>query len=245
MIQEIELLSQPNHINPYLTHWTGRKGNDKKAFEILEEIIKNKQLKFGNNRNSYPNSTVKVKNTMICFTDTPIEHSILHCNRYNYFGISFNKEKLIKYGANPVLYIVYNRKHHQEFYVESKVKGTLSANNDCERNNLAWISSIMQPFKTRNLEIKNFPEYIEREWRIIRVLPSEYNQYKEDFNGEITIKNKVKKGKNIESYFLNFNPLIIEKIIVPNHYKSEGLDLIEKYKLKCDILILKNPQSKS
>ncbi|MBI5217598.1 MAG: hypothetical protein HY958_01535 [Bacteroidia bacterium] len=251
-MKEIELLTSPNHINPYLTHWTGRKGDDKKAFEILETIISRKQLKFGINRTSYPFANVKVKDCMISFTDTPIEHAIDHCRRYNYFGISFNKEKLIKYGANPVLYIVNNRKHHQAFFSDLKWRGMLPASNNFERNNLTWILSIMQPYKTRNLEKKGFPEYLEREWRIIRVLPSNLTEnsiaiggpYNEKFSGTISVKNEIKKGKNIETFFLNFNPTIIENIIVPNHYKREGDDLLKRNNLKCEIIVIKNSHSR-
>jgi len=52
---------------------------------------------------------------MICFTDTPIRQSKDTCIRYGYFGMSFNKAKMIEHGANPVLYLTDNRSVHMEF----------------------------------------------------------------------------------------------------------------------------------
>ena len=111
----IKLYNKPNHINEFLTHWTGRGKNDEKAFEILSIIINKGELKFSRNPISFPTPDYSITVQAICFTDTPIKQSINQCERYNYFGISFNKTEMMEYGANPVLYLINNREKNQKF----------------------------------------------------------------------------------------------------------------------------------
>ena len=208
---------------------------------------------------------------MICFTDTPIEQSLEHCQRYNYFGISFNKEKLIECGANPVLYMVENRKSNQEFLFDFRMdkygafEHFFYKNNEL-RNKLSWFSAISQPYKTKKVVEKGFAEYLEREWRIIRVLPSDFTKnsirtggsYNENFKGEIERKMEVidtsnnpcytdeKKLIEREMFYLPFDYSFIENVIVLD--KKEYIDkckkLMKDVGLNCSLLIVPKTELK-
>jgi hypothetical protein len=41
---------------------------------------------------------------MTCFCDIPVRSLGIHCEKYGCFGISLNRELLVKYGARPVTY---------------------------------------------------------------------------------------------------------------------------------------------
>lgn len=247
-IKQIALEKNPIHINPYLTHWTGRDKTNEKALSKLKQIISNSELKFGICTTSYPKALINIKDIMICFTDTPIELSSDLCKKYNFFGISFNKEKLIQCGANPVLYIVENRKHHQEYLGDLKATNMFPYKNNQERNNIAWLLSIMQPYKTVGLEKQNFPQYLEREWRIIRVLPSKITKasilaggdYFEPFCPDIRSDEKIKNGEIKEIFYLKFDPLIVENIIVPISFKDEAIKLMKEKNIECELIVIDN-----
>ncbi len=68
MTEKIKFVDPPEHINPYLTHCTGRSKSDEEAFEILSLIINSRELKFGQNTISYHSAKPIVKQAMICFT---------------------------------------------------------------------------------------------------------------------------------------------------------------------------------
>lgn len=263
VVKDIEFVNPPNHINEYLTHWTGRGKTEDESFDILCKIIKSKTLRFSMCDNGFEyESGKRLCNTMICFTDTPIEQSLEHCQRYNYFGISFNKEKMIECGANPVLYMVENRESNQEFLFDFKncgeVKNLLYKKNE-ESNKLAWFLSITQPYKTKKVVAKGFAEYLEREWRIIRVLPSDFTKnsietggdYNESFKGDIEKKldfidtsgNPCYKDKDNlkerEVFYLPFDNSFVENVIVLNEkkYVDRIKKLMKDLDLQCELLI--------
>lgn len=197
----------------------------------------------------------KMHSTMICFTDTPLEHSLEHCQRYNYFGISFNKDEMIEMGANPVLYLVEKRKDYQknlkkiQHEVLPKKWGGFETYVPIDvRYNLSWFLSVTQPYKTLKVEEKGFAEYLEREWRIIRALPyhNESKLIKTNFDiKEINCEWNDKKEVLSWECYLSFNPNIIEKIIVTKGYEERARKLIKKYNLKCSLQIVTKTKLKS
>jgi len=236
----IKLSKKPNHINEFLTHWTGRNREDSIAFDNLSKIVDSGELKFSSHKISFPSSTYTISGQMICFTDTPVKQSIDHCNRYNYFGVSFNKAELIEYGANPVLYLVDNRQKHQDI-----VQDIRPFENE-KRSLVSWVSSILQPYDSKQFANDNWAEFYEREWRIVRILPypwintaekfqGPFNEY--SFKGNIRIVNKNTKPGD-EEFFLAFDKKIIENIIVPLNYKDRGRDLIKRNNLQCELIII-------
>lgn len=251
----IEFENPPNHINKYLTHWTGRGKNCDEAFDILCKIIKSKKLKFSRCNNGFEYISKKMSVPMICFTDTPIEQSLEHCQRYNYFGISFNKEKMIECGANPVLYMVENRKSNQEFLFDFKMSkfgsfGHFFYFNNELANKLSWFSSISQPYKTKKLASKGFAEYLEREWRIIRVLPTTFTKNTIETGGNYNEKLKQKieceyeMKENEETCYLPFENYFIENIIVLNEdkYINQCESLMKEVGLTCDLILVDKTQ---
>lgn len=52
--KRMKLTETPDHINKYLTHWTGREKTEQQAFDILSKIIDTRKLKFNQNKNSAP-----------------------------------------------------------------------------------------------------------------------------------------------------------------------------------------------
>ena len=240
--QEIKLINDAEHINQFLTHWTGRDKTDDTAFFILSKIVNSGQLKFSSNPISFPSNNWTFNGKMICFTDTPIALSIDHCRRYNYFGLSFNKQKLIEYGANSVFYLVDNRQKSLDFMITVRPY-------DNELLNLAnWISSSFQPYDSKKFSKDNWAEFYEREWRITRVLPykwiglaeqsrGQFNEY--PYQGKILGEIISDKPDDIE-FYLEFDKSIIENIIIPSTFeKSKAIKLIEDNNLDCELIILK------
>lgn len=43
--------------------------------------------------------------TVTCYCDIPFEHLGIHLRKYGEFGVSLDKDLLIKYGARPVIYV--------------------------------------------------------------------------------------------------------------------------------------------
>lgn len=238
-------LETPNHINRFLTHWTGREKTDEVAFNNLTKIVESFKLKFSDCVTTYPEAAFTSVNKMICFTDTPIDQSLNHCKRYNYFGISFNKEMLIEYGANPVLYIVNNRRSYSEFmetYFQLK-----RPNNNEESNLLSWVRSCFQPYDTKLYYDKDWAEFYEREWRIIRIQPFHWLEYSETIlgkNNEYPFKGKihrVQKSDNVndEEFYLQFDKNIIENIIIPSDFDREKVkELMRQNNLDCELIII-------
>ncbi|HRE95262.1 MAG TPA: abortive infection system antitoxin AbiGi family protein, partial [Flavobacteriales bacterium] len=239
-IKRINQFENPDHINPFLTHWVGRKKSEEESFAILKTILENSELKFSACPISFPSSTYTVTQEMICFTDTPIRQSKDTCIRYGYFGMSFNKAKMIEHGANPVLYLTDNRSVHMEFELMNRY----SKNEDQLIH--SWITGIMQPFDTKKFAKDNHAEFYEREWRIVRKLPAQRNnvarKYQGEFNehpfmGELR-RQQNSQNINDETFFLKFNPAILENVIVPESYESEVLRLMETLNLNCEVLII-------
>lgn len=231
----IKLAKNPNHINKYLTHWTGRNKSRIEAFDNLSKIVNSCELKFSGNRISFPSTDLTINMQMICFTDTPIKQSADHCSRYNYFGISFNKEAMIEYGANPVLYMVDNRQPHQDAINEIRPPGN-------EHLGLVkWIDSMLQPYDTKQFSESNWAEFYEREWRINRILPFDWITTAEHLNGsfnEFAFEGKIRKVKDADEFYLPINKAIIENIIAPLSYKARARKLIKDNNLDSELILI-------
>jgi len=101
-----------NYISETLVHWTGRGKTDDKSFEILKSIVLNQILYLSYCPNyGTPTTTPQMRDSitdrktmMICFTDLPLRYSNEFCTKFGKFGVGFNKDVMMKYGANPVLY---------------------------------------------------------------------------------------------------------------------------------------------
>ncbi len=231
-VKYINLKDKPNYIDEtYLTHWTGRDKTKEQAFSILEIIVKTCKLKL----TSHPvNPKKSFLVNMICFTDIPLDESKIHCSKYGYFGISFNKKELIEYGANPVLYLMNQRSTQQDFLINESLPKTPNQIDFKKIINLNWFVATCQPYNMKPNENDYIPEYYEREWRIASRFDN-YSNY--NFKGEII--NEQPEGKKGES-FLTFDRKIIEKIIVPEEYKEVVDKLRKDNNVDCEIILLKH-----
>jgi hypothetical protein len=239
VINRIKLIDPPNHINEYLTHWTGRSKDDKRSFEILSKIIDSRKLKLAQNLISHPISSSTLKGEMICFTDTPIEQSLEHCKKYNYFGISFNKTEMMEYGANPVLYLVNSRREYQEFYTKQNFKNLFETNED--KILYSWIGSTFQPYDS------GYSDFYEREWRIVRILPyvwidNEIKRagpyYEYPFKGDISRETFDNGTPHHQEFYISFDIGVVENIIVPTDYEKLAIELLNRNNLKCELILL-------
>lgn len=233
----IETINQnkPNYISNSLIHWTGNNKTDKEALNTLNLILESSALRFCKNRINYERknehkniSDIIFETQMICFTDIPIEHSFSHCTRYGFMGISFEKEKLIKYGANPVLYYLKNRKNEIDFFDDTNPVGS------DETGNISLIRAMFQMYDSGH------SEYYEREWRINRILPSS-SHCEENNKNLFEIDQKRFKGKVFlkdEYYYMEFDKKIINAIVVKNDFRNEATQLMEKHKLNCKLILI-------
>jgi len=233
------------YISDNLTHWVGQGLEVSKSFDILTKIIKTRELKFGEsliyeNNNKETGIYTKIGQKMICFTDTPIEQSHAHQKKYSCFGISFNKEKLIPYGAHPVFYIL---EKHIDFikFVDDLIDG-YRYNHQTDYIK-PWLGSFFQPYDTN--KNKGFPEYFEREWRISRVLPSRYKEQFKKCNGKIiehnfkgVIRREEKDKCENDDFFLKFEKDDINSIIVLEGYEEQMETLLSNLDIKCELICL-------
>jgi hypothetical protein len=254
----IKFADPPNHISEYLTHWTGRDKCDDVAFDILEKIVKSKKLKLSPCPNHFKKADGSTNSvSMVCFTETPIEQSLDHCNTFGFFGIGFDKQDMAKLGANPVLYIVKDRKYYQEKFsniywneLQEKWQGQMEIPFDI-RNNLSWFLASTQPY-TDEFNGKTREYYSQREWRIIRRLSfgitdaeiKRWGQIDDGFDtNEIKCEDEIKDvngvSQNVLVDWLSFPQTSIKNIIVPAKYENEVKKLILNENLvDCDILLV-------
>lgn len=140
----------PGTVSKILWHFTGgpewdiklnkQKGEPKpnpKAFEILNAILKSRNLKLSSYNElikviipksfKYDRETrkrIEVKNVqkqinsskVVCLADIPIQHLAYHAQRYGKFAIGFHRESAIKNEFNPVFYSLSNTKVVNSIY---------------------------------------------------------------------------------------------------------------------------------
>ena len=122
----IEMKSSHSEI---LIHWTSRELSKKSSsdaitqdeYVILLYSIYSRGLKFSSPKE--PDIVVGVNCRteiptlpIICFTELHLSHAQEHAKQYGSLGIGFNREFLMKWGANPV------------FYMQSKNQGIVNTN---------------------------------------------------------------------------------------------------------------------
>ncbi len=198
--------SLPHYVSEYLTHWTGKNKSDEAGFLNLKSIVESQTLLLSYCPHFFTNESIEANIRMVCFTDIPHNLSENHCLEYGRFGIVFNKSRLKKHGANPVLYLTNENKHiATEVY---KFICKLSKNGQEES-----ITSSLKSFFGYVQDCTSFESnkdlYYEREWRILEN-SLELEQNKEIYPG--------KKKKIEDEYFFQFAKDDIEFIVCPNGY---------------------------
>src|SRR5699024_5946499 len=193
------------YVSKELTHFVGRHKPEHQRFQLLIDIIrsgwilprdhfydqtKNVQL------HKEENQLEKIISPqMICFADIPINDLSLHMEKYSNFGIAFKKDYLVKYGANPVLYLTQNgmvngqkttredwfRDHLKKYaFFRDEIK-KLAADEQAKEIKelfaeidqflLQDVIAYIKPFDASKNDADEDNYYLEREWRIIGNLP--------------------------------------------------------------------------
>ena len=107
------------YISNELTHFVGsklrkskNKSKEDKQYELLIRILGEGWLynpKVGVELVIIPSAKISQNKMylpqMVCFSDIPVEDLTLHVKKYSRFGISFNKDFVVKQGGVPVHYI--------------------------------------------------------------------------------------------------------------------------------------------
>jgi hypothetical protein len=233
----------PDFISNTLTHWSGRNKPEADAFEIIENIVNTKKLLL-NYCPSYPNfpEALRLRIMMICFTDLPLNLSQEQCERFGKFGIGFSKEKMIDYGANPVLYTTSTMNEKVENFISliGRLQGEevdrewrdATLNDDVgdryqfsseQLYALVEIAGFMQNYQYND----NSVDYYQREWRInYETLPKAIGG--ENLNpGEGAIHGNIGEGDNTRiACSMRFDLDDIDFIVVPREFQDQAEQLV-------------------
>lgn len=114
-------INKQKYVSNELTHFVGRKSKtDEERYAVLAKILTDGQLTYDPNKPRHAGiSTYGIGGsisvdfstnemylpTMVCFCDIPINDLSIHMQKYGNFGISFNKDFIVKKGGRPVFYI--------------------------------------------------------------------------------------------------------------------------------------------
>lgn len=161
-----------SHHSNILIHWTSKKVSGKSPSEThiqdeyvaLLRSIYSKGLRFS--RPKAPDVVVGVDchsilktKPIICFTELQLSKAQEHARRYGRLGIGFNREFLMKWGANPV------------FYMQSKNQGIVNTNLSGlvnSENKPDWLDVFLSYVKPMGEPCSDkYFFYDEFEWRIV------------------------------------------------------------------------------
>ena len=212
--------------NKDLLHFTGRSRSDNGAYEILKTILNTSELLM-----SYcPTFAKEVfeKNfMMVCLADPEKVDIIKHRELFGNFAIAFKRKPVIKYGANPILYVTTKNLVHIKSQMEM-LKKFEDLNKDRE-----WKEEL-EPFQFTNDELLSFyftaglsqeleykgekDNYFQSEWRIL---------YQPDFflgygksNDAGMIRPSNLNGKNVG--YLKFEKQDVSYLLVPEQFAEQA-----------------------
>jgi len=115
--------SQQRYISDELTHFLGRELKDEddaeqKQYEVLCKILKERKLRgkqtasrkasvisWSWNLKAKPSQNDMVNTDMVCFCDIPLQDLNLHIKKYSPFGLSFDKNFIVRKSGSPVYYL--------------------------------------------------------------------------------------------------------------------------------------------
>lgn len=243
----------PEFISNTLTHWTGRNKPDNVAFEIIEKIINSKKLLLTYCPN-YPMLTdyTQLKTMMVCFTDIPLHLSQEHCALFGMFGIGFSKEKMIQYGANPVLYTTREMNERVEKFI-SLISRLQSEEVDREWRDATQNDDIGDRYQFTSeqyfamFELAGFMQnyqysdtsidYYQREWRInYETLPKAIGMEIQDTPGQAAISGSIGTSNQQRIYCSMLIDLDdIDFIVVPRAYGDQARNMTDSLRAEVKI----------
>lgn len=237
------MASDRKYINSSLIHWTGRAKNQDAACSILENICREQILRL-TYCPTYVQENLKPRVAMACFTDIPLEHSHEHCSKFGQFGLAFNKQKMIEYGANPVLYTT--GRHLDRI---RNIANLLERMKDLEKDRewrsevepfnfsvdetiaLIEVLGLLQEYSYKNDDGTDYVTYFQREWRLtFEVLP-----FADGTTEHIPGMSRFYVREGISYGVFKFDKSDIEYIIAPAEYEERALDAASM--LGCNVKI--------
>jgi hypothetical protein len=180
----------------------------------------------------------------VCFTDIPLILSAEHCKGFGHFGIGFSKERMMSYGANPVLYTTPEMNERVEKYIElfGRLQGEevdrewrdATLNDDVgdryqfsteQFYAMSELAGFMQNYKYNDESV----DYYQREWRINeQTLPRVFGGKEQTIPGQGAIYGAIGKGdrKRI-TYSMMYDLNDIDFIVVPREYALQAEELVK------------------
>jgi hypothetical protein len=189
---------------------------------------------------------------MVCFTDIPLHLSQEHCALFGKFGIGFSKEKMIQYGANPVLYTTVKMNERVEKFIS--LIGRLQSEEvdrewrDATLNDdigdryqfsseqfvaMFELAGFMQNYQYSDTSI----DYYQREWRInYETLPKAFALEPQDTPGQGAIQGSIvtNNQKRIAcSMLIDLDD--IDFIVVPREYGDKARNITNGFRAEVKI----------
>jgi hypothetical protein len=178
------------------------------------------------------------------FTDIPLRFAREHCVKFGKFGIGFNKQKMIGYGANPALYTT-----AQHFGRIKRLAELLARMEDLEKDR-EWkqdvesypftedetvafqeVTDFLQEYSYKNNDLSDYVTYYQREWRLtFRSLPFAGGTRPHEPGMSCFY---IRNGKSYSIF--KFSDEDVEYIVVPIRYWWRGRKLANKMNCKLKI----------
>jgi hypothetical protein len=101
-----------------LYHFVGRRApsDHQENYRILHDVLQNRCISHPPHQPDWGEVRVTIRwtgrvldqdlvvPTVVCFCDIPRDHLAIHIGKYGHFGVSLERDVLIRYGARPVTY---------------------------------------------------------------------------------------------------------------------------------------------
>lgn len=181
-------------------------------------LIEGFKIKYCSEKLFLGKNTSRAAHPMISFCDIPLSDSLQHFDAYGRYGIGLSKKWAIKNGVNPVLYIDKNSLFALSVYELIKERRKKDSNlTTKQKREILQIKSYAKnysgPLKRKNIDIKNYRFYDEKEWRLI---PNSDTLKGAKFSIALTNYEADKDGYNnkLKDCRINFEAIDISYIIV-------------------------------
>ncbi|MCX7507651.1 abortive infection system antitoxin AbiGi family protein [Delftia tsuruhatensis] len=212
--------------NKKLLHFTGRGRTDQDAYCILKIIINTSELLMSHCP-TFGHEKFERKFMMACLADPEKVDIVKHQQLFGKFAVAFNRDSMMKYGANPVLYITSENLVH----IESQIK-LLEKLEDLNRDR-GWREDF-EPYQFTEDEFLSFyfttglsqemqykgekDNYFQSEWRILYHPDRFLGDGKEYIPG--MIRPSSLNGKHVG--YLKFCNQDISYILVPREFVDQA-----------------------
>ena len=208
--------------NKHLLHFTGRDRTDQEAYEILKIILDTSELLMSYCP-TFAKETFEKRFMMACLTDPEKVDIKKHSESFGKFAVAFAREPMVKYGANPVLYVTSENLIHIKSQMNLLRKfEDLSKDRDWKEEVETYqftenelLSFYFTAGLSQEIEYRGRKDnYFQSEWRILYQPELFLGHDKQDKPG--MIRPSSLNGRNVG--YLKFDPQDITYILVPEAF---------------------------